>query len=151
MVAQVLTTMASSSTTPSPSPLSTSQSSTPQDFQNQMMMMLTETFTKLTTVMMDTKTSKTKADWPKFSSDTRKFRHWYLAIVAQILLAPWKEFYNSSSNTLVISMRSCMLNYFFVLRARYFKTWYPENIFKQTVYFSYMSYPKPTVPAMFQR
>jgi hypothetical protein len=110
MVAQVPTTIASSSTTPSPSPLSTRQSNTPLDFQNQMMMMLTETFTKLTTVMTDTKTSETKADWLKFSGDTRKFRHWYLAIVAQILLAPWKEFFNSSSNTLVKSTQNISLN-----------------------------------------
>jgi len=94
------TTPGSSSVT-SPIPTSMVTLSNPQDFQNQMLTVLMETISNLTTVMSETKTNETKSDWPKFSGDTKKFFHWYLDIVAQLLLAPWKEFYDSTTNPLV--------------------------------------------------
>ena len=48
--------------------------------------------------MTDTRATETKSDWPKFSGDMKKFRHWYLAVVAQLSLSPWKEFYDSNTN-----------------------------------------------------
>jgi hypothetical protein len=66
----------SSSTAPSSpdvpsSILDTSLSS--QDLQHWMMLMLTESFSKLTTVLVENKTQDTKSDWPKFSGDAKKF------------------------------------------------------------------------------
>ena len=57
----------SSSTTISNVPQFNSTSPT-TDVQTQMMLMLTETFSKLSTALVD-KTSDTKSDWPKFSGD----------------------------------------------------------------------------------
>jgi hypothetical protein len=76
-----LSSMNSSNTTPLlPVPLSpypaVGSSGNSSDFQNQLMTMLTETFSKLTTVMSDSKSTESKSDWPKFSGDTKKFRHW---------------------------------------------------------------------------
>jgi hypothetical protein len=93
----------------SPSPAVGSSGNT-SDFQNQLMTMLTETFSKLTTVMSDSKSSDLKSDWPKFSGDTKKIRHWYLAIVAQLSLAPWKEFYDSTNNTVLQTTLNTSLN-----------------------------------------
>jgi hypothetical protein len=84
--------------------------SPPQDFQQQMLSMLNDTFSKLITVMNKSKATDSKSDWPKFSGDMKKFKHWYLAIVAQLSLAPWKEFYNSTSNTLVKTTGNISLN-----------------------------------------
>jgi len=55
----VLTTLAS------PPPFST------QDIQSQMLMMLTDSFSKLSTVLSEK--SESKSDWPKFSGDAKKF------------------------------------------------------------------------------
>jgi len=93
----------------SPSP-AVGSSGNSSDFQNQLMTMLTETFSKLTTVMSDSKSSESKSDWPKFSGDTKKIRHWYLAIVAQLSLAPWKEFYDSTNNTVLQTTLNTSLN-----------------------------------------
>ena len=43
------------------------------DFQNQMMMMLTESFSKLSLALCDKK-EDTKSEWPKFSGDSKKIR-----------------------------------------------------------------------------
>jgi hypothetical protein len=80
----------SSSTTTSNDLQFSSKSPPNKDVQTQMMMMLTETFSKLSTVLVD-KTSDTKSDWPKFSGDSKKFWAWYLAIMAQVSLPPWQE------------------------------------------------------------
>ena len=40
------------------------------DTQNQVMLMLAESFTKLSTVMVQEKSSDVKYEWPKFSGDT---------------------------------------------------------------------------------
>jgi len=54
-----------------------SPDSSSQDFQQQMMTMLNATFTKLTTVMTESKAIDSKSDWPKFAGDMKKFKHWY--------------------------------------------------------------------------
>ena len=50
-------------------------------FQTQMLQMLNETFSKLSTVLQDSKTT-TKSEWPKFSGEVSKFKNWYLSIMA---------------------------------------------------------------------
>jgi len=99
----------SSSVSP-PVPLMQNTLINSQDFQNQMLTMLNATFSKLTTIVSNTKTNKTKLDWPKFNGDTKKFKHWYLAIVAQLSLAPWKEFYDFNTNTIVKASSNTSLN-----------------------------------------
>jgi len=73
-----------------------SSSSVPTDFQTQMLAVLNNTFSQLSTVISDTssilldaksamtesKSSKIKSDWIKFSGDSKKFRSWYLAVMA---------------------------------------------------------------------
>jgi hypothetical protein len=73
-----------SSSTPvvsSSSPMSNGNlSATPQvsglnsnDVQAQLMLALTESFSKMTTIMTE-RSSDTKSDWPKFSGDAKKFK-----------------------------------------------------------------------------
>ncbi|MFN9980666.1 MAG: hypothetical protein ACK53Y_12150, partial [bacterium] len=83
-----------------PSLGSTSNCASGQEIQNQMMMMLTESFSKLTSVLVD-KNTESKSEWPKFSGDSKKFRAWYMAIMAQLSLPPWKELYDISTNDIV--------------------------------------------------
>ncbi|MFN9981204.1 MAG: hypothetical protein ACK53Y_14865 [bacterium] len=85
-------------------------STSPQDFQQQMLSMLNNTFSNLTTVMKESKSSDSKADWPKFNGDTKKFKHWHLAIIAQLSLAPWKELYDPTTNTLLKTTTNTSLN-----------------------------------------
>jgi hypothetical protein len=61
-----------------------SSSSNISDMHTHMMMMLTDSFTKLSTVLTD-KTSESKSEWPKFSSEVKKFRSWYLADISTAL------------------------------------------------------------------
>jgi hypothetical protein len=109
-------------------------STSPQDFQQQKLSMLNDTFSKLTTVMTESKSSDSKADWPKFNGDTKKFKHWHLAIIAQLSLAPWKELYDPTTNTLLkttpiqVLMRNYMPRYYYALKARSSKIWLLENI-----------------------
>jgi hypothetical protein len=98
----VINTLGQSSTTLVPPVSNTSQnvatstsSSSTQDFQTQMMSLLTETFSKLTTVSTDS-----KSDLPKFNGDFKKFRAWYLSIMAQLSLSPWLDLYDSTKNVL---------------------------------------------------
>jgi hypothetical protein len=88
----------SSATTVS-SPLGSSATSS-ADMQTQMLLLLSESFSKLLTALSEKK-EDTKSDWPKFSGDHKKFRPWYLAIMAQLLLAPWKDLYDPVTNTVV--------------------------------------------------
>jgi hypothetical protein len=60
--------------------------STTVDLQTQMMLMLTDSFLKLSSVLVD-KNTDTKADWVKFGVDQRKFRAWYMSITAQLSLS----------------------------------------------------------------
>jgi hypothetical protein len=99
-------TIPSSGVTSNPS-LGSTQS--PPDIKAQMMLMLMESFTKLTSVMAE-RSSDTKADWLKFAGDTKKFKTWYLSIVAQILLPPWNEFYDSQSNSVARTTVNQALN-----------------------------------------
>jgi hypothetical protein len=86
------------------------------DFQKQLLTMLNNTFAQLTTVINDTKTvlgdkgSDTKMEWPKFSGDTKKFRAWYLGIMSQIAISPWKDLYDQSSNNVVKHTTNTTLN-----------------------------------------
>lgn len=90
------------------SPLSPGSSSMP-DVQTQMTMMLTESFSKLSTFLVD-KNSDTKSDWPKFLGDSEKFRAWYLAILAQMSLSPWQELYDSTLNNIVLTTSNTAFN-----------------------------------------
>jgi hypothetical protein len=74
-----------------------------------MLLLLNETFSKLSTVIMDMK-SESKAEWPKFSGDTKKLRSWYLAIMAQLLLSPWQSLYDPVKNDIISSTTNSQLN-----------------------------------------
>jgi hypothetical protein len=95
------TTSGSSSTLPS--------NSSQVDLQVQMMTMLTETFSKLSTVISD-KGSDLTGDWPKFSGDSKSFRSWYLAILAQLSIPPWLDLYDTSINDVVSTTTNTTLN-----------------------------------------
>jgi hypothetical protein len=95
----------SSSTIPTSSP----GLSPTNDVQTQMMMMLTESFSKLSTDL-SYKNNDTKSDWPKFSGDSKKFRAWYLAILAQLSLPPWQELYDPTLNDIVAVTSNTNLN-----------------------------------------
>ena len=92
-----------------PSLGSTSNCASGQEIQNHMMMMLTESFSKLTSVLVD-KNTESKSEWPKFSGDSKKFRAWYMAIMAQLSLPPWKELYDISTNDIVSTTNNNALN-----------------------------------------
>jgi len=79
-----------------------------QDLQAQMMLMLTDSFTKLSSALLDK--PDVKSDWPKFAGDSKKFRSWYLAIMAQISLSPWTELYDSTRNDIVQTTNNAALN-----------------------------------------
>ncbi|MFN9983609.1 MAG: hypothetical protein ACK53Y_27030, partial [bacterium] len=72
------------------------------DIQTQTLTMLTDSFSKLSSVILD-KNTDTKSDWPKLSGDPKKFRAWYMSILAQLSLPSWKELYDSSTNDIVVS------------------------------------------------
>jgi len=92
------------------------------DPQTQMMLLFVESFSKFSTVLTDNKetlaklstalTDKpdSKAKWPKFSGDQKKFRAWYLAIMAQISLSPWVELYEPVENDILQTTSNSTLN-----------------------------------------
>jgi hypothetical protein len=82
---------------------------TPLDVQTQMMVMLTESFSKLLMVLQD-KSSDSKIEWPKFSGDIKKFRTWYLSITTQLSMHPWKELYDSVTHDVVAQTSNVSLN-----------------------------------------
>jgi len=88
-------------------------SASSSDVQAQMMLMLTEAFSKFSSVLaykhQDTK-AEVKSDWPKFGGDSKKFKSWYLSIVAQLSIPPWQEFYDQSTNSVIKSTTNSMLN-----------------------------------------
>ena len=88
----------------------TSNPGTPVDFQAQMLLMLNETFSKLSTALTDNKTTETKSDRPKFSGDSKQFRTWYLAIMTQLSIPPWSALYDSVTNTVVSTTSEVSLN-----------------------------------------
>jgi len=79
------------------------------DPQANMLLMLAESFTKLTSVLSD-KSDLKSSDWLKFSGDQKKFRTCYLSILSQISIPPWKELYDSSKNDIVTSTSNVSLN-----------------------------------------
>jgi len=79
------------------------------DLQTQMMYMMAESFSKLSTVLVENK-QDSKVDWPKFSGDSKKFRDWYLSIMTQISLPPWSTLYDASRNDIVLSTTNDSLN-----------------------------------------
>jgi len=87
-------------------------SATP-DLQSQMLQMLTESFSKLSTALTD-KSNESKAEWPKFSGDSKKFRTWYLAIMSQLSLPPWLELYDQTKND-VLHLPSNIINQWILL------------------------------------
>lgn len=89
--------------------MSSSAGSAPTDVQLQMMQLLNDTFSKLS-VVLDTKSSDTKSEWPKFQGDHKKFRGWHLAILAQMCLPPWKELYDSTTNGVMLTTGNTALN-----------------------------------------
>jgi hypothetical protein len=100
-------TSTSASTQVSTSPTVASNSST--DLQAQMMLLLSESFSKLSTALGDQK-QDTKTEWHKFSGDGKKFRGWYLGIMAHISLPPWKDLYDPVRNDVVTSTKNTLLN-----------------------------------------
>jgi hypothetical protein len=110
----VVSATTSASSTSSSNPISNTsssilESSSNSDVQTKLMMMLMESFSKLSTVLVD-KTSDMKSDWPKFSGDSKKFCVWYLAIMAQVSLPPWQELYDSTLNDVVNVTSNTALN-----------------------------------------
>ena len=89
---------------------STSSSTPPLDFQAQMLILLNDTFSKLSTAITETKSMDTKSEWPKFSGGVKKFRTWYLAIVTQLSLSPWSALYDPVQNTVVATTTDTSLN-----------------------------------------
>jgi hypothetical protein len=61
-------------------------------------------------VALDGKTSDSKSEWPKFQGDPKKFRGWHLAILAQLSIPPWKEFYDPVVNYVVTTTSNTALN-----------------------------------------
>jgi hypothetical protein len=81
----------------------------PEVFQAQMLQMLNDTFSKLSTVLVDSKI-ETKSEWPKFSGEISKFKDWYLGIMAQLSLPPWNLLYDPLRNDVVSSTSNSSLN-----------------------------------------
>jgi hypothetical protein len=99
----------SSSHLSSPASVVPSNSCSVTDFQTQLLTMLNDTFCKLSTTIGETK-SESKSEWPKFSGDLKKFRTWYMSIMAQISLPPWRELYDCNTNDVVTSTTNELLN-----------------------------------------
>ena len=93
------------STLPSVSSVPTSTDTS----QVQMMQLLTDTFSKLSTVLQESK-NVSKSEWPKFSGEASKFKDWYLAIMAQLSLPPWSSLYDNVRNDIVSTTSDSQLN-----------------------------------------
>jgi hypothetical protein len=83
--------------------------STTNDVHSQMMLMMAKLFSKLSTVLAETK-HESKAEWPKFSGETKKFRDWYLSIMTQVSLPPWNSLYDATTNDIVSTTMNTVLN-----------------------------------------
>jgi len=82
--------LSSGTSTTLSSSLPSSSTNTSSSIDNQVMLMLAESFSKLSSVLVVDKGTESKVEWPKFSGDSKLFKAWYLAIVAQISIPPWK-------------------------------------------------------------
>ncbi len=80
------------------------------DPQANLMLMMTEAFSKLTMAFTETKTIDVKTDWPKFDGTKTKFRSWYLTKLSQVSVPPWNELYDAASNDLVLATSNSSLN-----------------------------------------
>jgi hypothetical protein len=76
---------------------------------DQVLLLLTESFSKMAKALTE-KSTESKAEWPKFSGDPKKFRAWYLAIMMQLSMAPWSELYDPPRNEIVSSISNTSLN-----------------------------------------
>jgi len=88
------------------------------DPQANMLLLLAESFTKLTSALNEKGNSK--SDWPKFPGDQKKFRSWYLSVLSQISIPPWKELYDTSRNDIVMSTYNVSLDEKIICEASYF-------------------------------
>jgi hypothetical protein len=86
-----------------------SNASSPTDFQDQLLVMLNDTFLKLSVNMQNDK-SDSKSDWPKVLGDLKKFQTWYMSFMAQLSLPPWQELYDSNTNDVVETTSNDLLN-----------------------------------------
>jgi hypothetical protein len=86
---------------------SVSQVNSTMDSTQQVMLMLAESFSKLSTLMVQDKSSEPKYDWPKFAGDTKVFKAWYLAIIAQLSL---QDLYDTSKKDIVKTTTNVSLN-----------------------------------------
>jgi hypothetical protein len=96
---------------PDSSQVSAVQTQSPVDSNQQVMVMLAESFSKLSSFMIHDKGSDAKYDWPKFSGDTKNFKAWYLAILAQLSLHQWQDLYDTSTKNIVKSTTNVALNW----------------------------------------
>jgi hypothetical protein len=105
-----LSTSLANVTTPSIHPVSsvkiTSNLSLSTD---QVLLLLTDSFTKMANALME-KSTDSKVEWPKYSGDKKMFRSWYLAIMTQLSIAPWRVLYHPSKNDIVLSTTNVSLN-----------------------------------------
>jgi hypothetical protein len=92
-----------------PSVFTSTATSSPTDIHAQMMLMLTESFSKLSNVLQD-KSLESKTEWPKFSGDPKKFHAWYLSIMTQISLPQWQSLYDPVTHDIVTSTSNSSLN-----------------------------------------
>jgi hypothetical protein len=74
-----------------------------------MMLILTESFSKLSSVLTDQK-KESKTEWHKFTGDAKKFRSWYLGIMANISLPPCTKLYKPVKNDVLLSATNTTLN-----------------------------------------
>jgi hypothetical protein len=97
---------------PSHLPVTSSNSSpvSTSDTQSQALQLIADSLSKLSMVVTSDKTTVTKMEWPKFSGQAKKFRTWYCTIVAQLASAPWKELYDSTTNSVVSTTTNVVLN-----------------------------------------
>jgi hypothetical protein len=107
---------------PSIPPISQASVIQSHDPQSQMMSLFAASFTKFSealsgnqqtiTQLSSVLSEKTdcKAEWPKFSGDSKKFCTWHLSIMAQLLLPPWVELYDAATNDIVATTSNSTLN-----------------------------------------
>jgi len=86
------------------------QASGSQDSTNQVMLMLADSFSKLSTMMGQEKSNDMKYEWPKFAGDSKNFKAWYLAIIAQLSLPQWQDLYDISRKDVVKNTSNGTLN-----------------------------------------
>lgn len=95
-----LSTSSANVTTPSIRPvLSVNITSNLSSSTDQVLLLFTNSFTKMANALTE-KNTDSKAEWPKYSGDKKMFRSWYLAIMTQLSIAPWRDLYDPSKNEL---------------------------------------------------